>query len=432
MSQSLETLYKVLTREQTTGYKGSSVLGSFEEYVSGWCDKVLSANRNEQVQRLLHDMRSIVEGYGSVSQEARERKIAEMGRMLLSLRDLLQQIPEHYDIPGMPQEDGPDAYKDRGIAYKQEGRFPEAIAEFEKALEANPDDAFALSNLAHIYLQQGKLEESSRLIDRSLKVNPGNPFAHSIKGEILFGEDNMEEAAAVFEEVLNLKPDDAYAHSKLGVIYRKQGRMEEAASILKRGLEISPDDPSLHHALGDVYAWLGDDEEAVVEYQKAIDLDPEDEYAFRGLLSSRTKGRDVKSNISQLQKVLKIPSRRQNPHLHALLAKYLKQDKQYEAAADEFREALKLQPRSLYFQIQLAFCYSKLEQYSRVIELLEPIHRVRPRDPLITQALAKAYAGMDRIEDARKLLIDILYIYPNNRSLRLALTRLGKSKTSTV
>ncbi len=94
MSQNLETLYKVLTREQTTGYKGSSVMGSFEEFVSGWCDKVLSANRHEQVQRLLHDMKSMAEGYGKAATEMRERKVAEMGRMLLSLRDLLQQIPE--------------------------------------------------------------------------------------------------------------------------------------------------------------------------------------------------------------------------------------------------------------------------------------------------------------------------------------------------
>ena len=314
------------------------------------------------------------------------------------------------------------------MAYKQEGRFPEAILEFEKSLESKPDDAFALSHLAHIYLQQGKLEEASRFIDRSLKVNPSNPFVHGIKGEILFQEGNMVEAAAVFEEVLNLKSDDTYAHSKLGVIYRKQGKMQEAMSILNRGLEISPDNPSLHHALGDVYAWLGNDEEAVAEYQKAIDLDPEDEYAFRGLLSSKGKGRDAKSMISQLQKVLKIPSRRQNAHLHALLARYLKQDEQYEAAAAEFRESLKLQPRSLYFQTQLAFCYSRLELFPRVIKLLEPIHRAKPRDPIITRALSKAYSGVGRIEDARKLLIDILYIYPNNRSLRLALMELGKER----
>jgi Flp pilus assembly protein TadD len=351
-----------------------------------------------------------------------------MGRMLLSLRDLLQQMPDPYGTPTVAStHDEPGAHKERGIAYKQEGRFSEAILEFERALESNSDDHFALSHLAHIYLQQGKLEDASRLIDKALKVNPENPFIHSVRGEILFSEGNMEEAAAVFEEVFNLKPNDIYAYSKLGVIYRKQRRIKEATSILERGLEIDPENSSLHHALGDVYAWLGKDEDAVAEYQKAIDLDPEDEYAFRGLLSSRARGRDTKSIVSQLQKILKIPSRRQNSHLHALLAKYLKQEKQYEEAAAELREAVKLQPRSLYFQIQLAFCYSKLGQYSRVIELLEPIHRIRSRDPLITKALAKAYASVDRLDDARRLLIDILYIYPNDRSLRSALMRLGKS-----
>jgi tetratricopeptide (TPR) repeat protein len=431
MSDHLETLYKVLTREQTTGYSGSSVLGGFEEFLAGWCDRVLAGKNDQHVQKVLRDIKLAAEGYGTATQETRERKVAEMGRMLLSLRDILQQIPDdHYGTPAAFRgHSDPDAHKDRGMAYKQEGRFSEAIVEFEGALESNPDDHFALSHLAHIYLQRGNLEESSRLIDRALKVDPANPFVHSVKGEILFKEDNMEEAAAVFEGVLNLKTDDTYAHSKLGVIYRKQGRMKEAMSILKRGLEIDPDNPSLHHALGDVYVWLGKDEEAVAEYQRAVDLNPEDEYAFRGLLSSKVKGRDTRSIISQLQKILKIPSRRQNAHLHALLARYLKQEKQYEAAAAEFREAVKLQPRSLYFQTQLAFCYSKLGQYPRVIELLEPIHRVKSRDPLVTQALAKAYEGVGRIEDARKLLIDILYIYPNNRYLRSALMKLGKERS---
>ena len=48
MSDDLETLYKVLAREQTTGYSGSSVLGSFEEFVAGWCDKVLAGSNDQQ------------------------------------------------------------------------------------------------------------------------------------------------------------------------------------------------------------------------------------------------------------------------------------------------------------------------------------------------------------------------------------------------
>lgn len=437
MADHLDTLYKVLTREQTTGYSGSSVLGDFEKFTSEWCDKVLLENKNEQVRRILNDMRSTSKGYQSAPQEVCERKIAEMGRMLLSLRDALQQAPDPYEeesvVPHKNNERSePDTHKDRGMAYKQEGRLSEAIAEFESALESESDDHFALSHLSHIYLLQDKLEESSRIIDRALKANPGNPFAHSVRGEILFKEGNMEEAAAVFEEVLNLNPGDRYAHSKLGVIYRMLGKTEQAVSVLERGLELNPEDSSLHHALGDVYVRQGKDEEAIAQYQKAIDLDPEDDYAFRGLLSSKSRGRDNKAIISQLQKVLKIPSRRQNAHLHALLGRYLRQEKQYEEAADEFREAVKLQPRSLYFQTQLAFCYSKLEQYSRVIEILEPIQKVKSRDPIVARALAKAYSGVERIEDARKILIDILYLYPNDRSLRQALVKLGKSKPPLV
>ena len=84
--------------------------------------------------------------------------------MLLSLRDALQQVSDpdeeadkYYD------ESESDSHKDRGMAYKQEGRFPEAIAEFESALETEPDDHFALSHLAHIYLLQDKPQEASRM-----------------------------------------------------------------------------------------------------------------------------------------------------------------------------------------------------------------------------------------------------------------------------
>lgn len=427
INKELGDLYKVIVHEQTNKYDGNSALGGFEEYFSVWSDGILNRYDDPRVGKIIADMRMIANSYQTLPLSHRERRIAEIGRMLLSLRDLLPQIPYRRKAVNKPfVSDEAKSHKDIAIEHKQEGRFTEAVAEFEKELEASPDDYFSLSHLAHIYLLQDKLNEANRLIDRSLKLNPNNPFAHGIKGEILFKSGNEDEAAQVFEELLNLKPDDTYAHSKLGVIYRRQGKMKEALATLKRGLEIRSDDPGLHHALGDVYAWLGKDEEALAEYQKAIELDPEDEYAFRGLVSSSAKGRDAKSTISSLQKILKIPSRRQNPHLHALLAQHLKQDKEYEAAAEEFREALRLQPRSIYFQTQLAFCYSKMEQFSKALELLEPLYKLRPKDPIIAEALAKCYTGVGRSGEARRLLIDMLYLYPNDRSLRAALMKIRK------
>jgi len=428
MSEILDVLYKLITREQMTGYKDSSALGGFEHFVSEWCDKELDNNSDDQVSQILKDMKLTSQNYGTVSLEMRERKIAEIGRMLLNLRDVMQQRSAK---ASQVQFNRPD-FREKVLMYKQDGRISEAITELDRFLESNSDDVFALSHLAHVYLLQNKLDESGRLIDRALKIDPSNAFANKIKGDILFIEGNMSESATIFEGLINLKPDDTYAYGKLGVIYRKQGKPENALSILKRGIEIAPDDPALHRALGDVYSQSGNDEEAVAEYQKAVEIDPEDEYAFRGIVSSKSKEKDIKTAITQLQKVLKIPSHSQNPHLHALLGTYLKQQKQYENAASEFREALKLNPNSIYFQTQLAFCYSKAEQYQRVIELLEPINRIRTHDPLIIQTLAKAYTSVGRLEDARRILIDILYVYPNDHALRSALMKVGRSKPQMV
>ena len=428
MSEILDVLYKLITREQMTGYKDSSALGGFEKVINDWCDKELANDSDEQINRIMQDMKLSAQSYGTVSHEMRERKIAEIGRILLNLRDVLQQRSAK---ALQPQFNRPD-FREKVLIYKREGKYTEALTELDKLLESNPDDVFAISHLAHIYLLQNKLEESGRLIDRALKLEPSNAFANKIKGDIFFVEGNMAESATVFEGLINLKPDDTYAYSKLGTIYRKQDRLENALSILKRGLEIDPEDTALHKALGDVYSQSGNDENAVAEYQKAVEIDPEDEYAFRGIVSSKSKDKDINTAISQLQKVLKIPSHSQNPHLHALLGTYLKQQKQYESSASEFREALKLNPNSIYFQTQLAFCYSRAGQYQRVIELLEPINKIRSRDPLIIQALAKAYTSVGRIEDARKILIDILYVYPNDHSLRSALMKIGRSKIQTV
>ena len=412
--EDLENLYRLLAREQSSGYNDSSSVTSFEDFVADWCNKI----NNPQAQSILDAIRAMSEGYETANRDIRERKITETGRMLLSLRDTLHDSArtDRYE------------YKKKTLDYERDGDLDDAVAELERSLESKANDISVLSRLSQIYLKQNKIEESSRLIEKALKIDASDAYANGVKGELLFIEGNLEGAAEIFEGLLNLKPNDVYPYSKLGMIYRKQGRVNESLSVLRRGLEIDPADPSLHHALGDVYGYLEKDEESVTEYQKALDIDPEDNYAFRGLVSRKTKGRDINSIISQIQKILKIPSRAQNPHLHALLAVYLKKAGKYKDAVDALRESVRLQPNSSYFKTQLAFCYSKLGEYQKVIEILEPINRIKPRDPIITQALAKAYQNTGRIGEARSLLIDILYIYPNDHSLRSALMKLTRPR----
>lgn len=415
----LDNLYRLILREQVTGYSDNSAIPNFEQFVISWCDRICKGT-NMQIQNVAQDIRRTAQGYTSADRSLRERKVTEIGRMLLSLRDIMQQELSINEVDAKESE--------KSWITEGSGDLSELTNRLESLLDENPNDVFTLKQLANAYLKQGKLEEADRVIEKALKLNPSDSCANLLMGELLFAKGNLDESCKVFEELLSLKPNDLYIYSKLGTIYRKLGKIDKAFSILKQGLEIDPEYAPIHTALGDLYAQIGRDEESLREYQKALEFDPEDGYAFKGLVSEKTKNRDINFVILELRKILKIPSRSQNPYLHILLANYLRKTGRYEEAVDEIGEALKLKPNSIYFQTQLAFCYAKLGEHHKVIEILEPINRAKSNDPVIARVLAESYRQVGREESARSILIKALYENPNDKALRHALMSLHKSR----
>ena len=310
-------------------------------------------------------------------------------------------------------------HNELGFGLKKEGRLSEAIVEFEKALELRPSDSFALSNLANIHFIQNDMEQALYFVEKARKASPKNWFACGVLGDILAKSGDLSGAEAAYEEELALNPRAIYAYINLGMVYRKQRKLDAALATLKQGLEIAPENYRLHLALGDVYTKQGECEQAMNSYQRAIDLNPANQYAFNRWLACQIKRDNPEDAATQLKKVLSIPSRSQNAHLHALLGFQLKNLKRYEEAIDEFQIAVKLNPNSVYFRKHLALCHSKNGEYARACELLEPIYKIRSKDALVVAALVKAYLNLHQHEKAQTALTEALQHQPRNRYLRL-------------
>ncbi len=98
----------------------------------------------------------------------------------------------------------PTVFYNRGVAYMNKGDFTNAIRDFTKAIELQPDNAFAFNNRAFVYKNKG----------------------------------NFDDAIKDYSEVIRLKPDFSVAYYGRGFSYQAKGEKEKALADYKKALSL--------------------------------------------------------------------------------------------------------------------------------------------------------------------------------------------------
>jgi adenylate cyclase len=123
-----------------------------------------------------------------------------------------------------------------GNAYWQKKQSDQAIAELERAIALDPNDASGYGNLAKILNSVEKPEEALRLLGQAMRLNPyDDEYLHHLGGAYLL-TGRVEELIAALKRVLIRNPDFLPTRLVLAAIYMALGweeAREEAAEILR-------------------------------------------------------------------------------------------------------------------------------------------------------------------------------------------------------
>ena len=163
----------------------------------------------------------------------------------------------------------------------QDGRPAEAVAEYERALTANPRHVKSHNNLALALVELGRLEEAAGHFKTSLALEPKAEI-YSDLGFTMARLGRSEAARADYQKALELDPNCASAHFNLAVTFVQAGKFAEAESHYRQALPGRPT-AETHNGLGFVLARQGRADEAVAEFRKAIDIDPKFTPAYNNL-----------------------------------------------------------------------------------------------------------------------------------------------------
>jgi len=130
-----------------------------------------------------------------------------------------------------------------GVVLSLQGRFPEAIDEFEAAIRLNPNLHFAHSGLGFAKTLSGLGEEALQHFAHFIQLSPRDPFL--FRGyygiglvQFLLGDDVR--AIEMLRKAIGLSPNYSLAHLCLAAAYGIQGRLDEARAALANYLRTGP------------------------------------------------------------------------------------------------------------------------------------------------------------------------------------------------
>lgn len=147
---------------------------------------------------------------------------------------LLKQIPLLTDEPFLLSE----TFNNIGYAYIRRGDFPQAISNLNRALDLNPDHAYALNNLGYALIRTGNANEGKKYLDRCIQYPDHSPayvqrslgLFYQLKDDTVKAGEHYKLAYAYNEEVDLL--DYHY-----GLFLIENGKDEEGITCLKKSAE---------------------------------------------------------------------------------------------------------------------------------------------------------------------------------------------------
>jgi len=198
------------------------------------------------------------------------------------------------------------AYSNLGSAYQKLGRYPEAIARFERALVLQPDFVEALSNLGNTLRDAGRREDALASYNRALALKPDRPDVLANRGNVLrelrrfdealgdfdrglaldpqsavllfnranvrFDLGRFDDALADYDAALAIAPDYCLAISHRGSALRALKRYDEALAAIDQALLLQPDSAEILTNRGDTLGELGRYAQALSDYDRALAL----------------------------------------------------------------------------------------------------------------------------------------------------------------
>lgn len=159
-----------------------------------------------------------------------------------TLYEMFQKTPGSYRVNQISAE-----------IFEIEKRYPEAAAEYRKAIEKNPVALNLHFRLARAIMLEShspdNLASARREFEKELELNPGDAVAEYEVGQILLVSQQSADALKRFERAVAISPNFSEALEALAKLKMDSKQYAEAIAILEKIVHLEPTSETTHYQL---------------------------------------------------------------------------------------------------------------------------------------------------------------------------------------
>jgi tetratricopeptide (TPR) repeat protein len=170
--------------------------------------------------------------------------------------------------------DNPNYINGRGLAYEAKGDDEHAMADYNLVLKMRPNSPLALNNRGTLYMRQGALQSALDDFNAAVNFNPNLYMPRINRGHLLTINKDYNGALADFAEAERIDPAAVGVPTFRCLTYTAMGQFDKALADCNRVIEKMPKNPYTLASIGEIYLAKGDLDAALKEFNFVLGLNP--------------------------------------------------------------------------------------------------------------------------------------------------------------
>ncbi|MCU0548198.1 MAG: hypothetical protein MUC48_02510 [Leptolyngbya sp. Prado105] len=195
-------------------------------------------------------------------------------------------------------------YRQRGIQYRGQAQFPQAIEAFQKAVELDQKNLAGRIGLGWTLHLANRRPEAIEMLQSTILYHPYNIETFNALGIAYLVNGDLIPAVAAHTWATMLNPNNEIPFYNLSLAYERLAMYDWAVECAKRAAELEPNNPHPWIALALAYQGQGDLTSAKQIYLQATNMDAR--YRDRDFLKFLAEAGFSAEQITIAQKLLNL------------------------------------------------------------------------------------------------------------------------------